>query len=149
MSNTNGESFDRMIEDMKAQMERKTLMNWAIRRQQRYERSLVEGDRSARRDLFWRDVVGLVAVMAALLLLPWALPGVGPLPELVFLAALTLLAVGAMHGVMGARRRAFAYRTGWLAGRTDMIMALRAADEQGMSRDEFETAELLRSLNVL
>jgi hypothetical protein len=118
------------------------LTTWLVHRSERVDRMLVA--RNA------RLIVRVLVTDLSLLILAWAglllfRHGPGPLAIIATLAiALELGRVG----IVGLRR-AEAYRSGWLDGRSAMLSSLAEAHRRGLTVQEWVQGEMERQMSVL
>ena len=98
---------------------------------------------------WWWYVVGLdMALFITTLVLWWALPDLARHSWLAVVAAIFVGIELGRTAILSARR-AQAYRSGWLAGRQQMVMAMVEAQRRGITPVEWLTAEAERDWAVL
>jgi hypothetical protein len=121
-----------------------SLTSWSSARAQRTERSWVAGETHRLRWIAMGELALFIATIGALLLVQW--PGT---PWQLRLPASLL--VGCQVGRVGllAVRRAGAYRSGWLDGRSAFVAAMGEAQRRGMAPGDWLAAELARDYAVL
>lgn len=137
--------LEKVVAQIKADLERPTLFNRYFWRNQRLMKAYVRSDEKAIRRLRWRLPVAWMLGVAILVGYPtialstlwWlSLPALGVIAWLVY------------QGAMVHQSRAIAYRAGWLEGRRAMFLAWREAEHRGMTPEDLLVAEFERDVQV-
>jgi hypothetical protein len=118
-------------------------ITWSIDRAHRTERSYVTGET---RRLWWISV-GELALFVVTILALVAVQGLAPGWTTLACSLLVGLQVGRLGLI--STRRAMAYRSGWLDGRTAFVAAMSEAQRRRMSPGDWLAAELARDYAVL
>jgi hypothetical protein len=118
-------------------------VGWSIDRARRTERSWVTGEVRRLRAIAVGELLLFVVTIGAMLLWEMAPPS--------WLTIACGLLVGVQVGRAGivSMRRAMAYRSGWLDGRSAFVHAMAEAQRRGMAPGDWLSAELARDYAVL
>lgn len=117
--------------------------SWSIDRARRTERSWVTGETRRLHLIAVGELLLFAVTIGAMLLWEMAPPS--------WLTVACGLLVGVQVGRAGivSVRRAMAYRSGWLDGRSAFVHAMAEAQRRGMSSSDWLSAELARDYAVL
>lgn len=126
--------------DLDRQKNKRSMLNWWIKRAMADEECFVKDHQRARR-LAGRTplkfVAGIVAVLIANYLVGWSL---------------ALIWVNGVYGLItatwasSALRRAHAFRDGWVDGRVEMMQALHQADRAGVPVEVFIQQQMIKDM---
>jgi hypothetical protein len=118
-------------------------ITWSVDRAHRTERSWVAGEARRLRWIALGELLLFALTVAALV----ALQALDPGPLAVACSILVGIQVG-RAGIV-SMRRAMAYRSGWLDGRSAFVHAMAEAQRRGMAPGDWLSAELARDYAVL
>lgn len=118
-------------------------VSWSLDRAHRTERSYVTQETERLRWI----TVGELLLFGLTVASVWIIQATGPSWITVLCGVLVGLQVG--RAGLVSTRRAMAYRSGWLDGRTAFVSAMGEAQRRGMRPQDWLAAELARDYAVL
>lgn len=140
---TGNKELDAILDKASADMRKRTLFNWAYRRMVRTERCLVD------RDVAWVKHIAVVRTLLTALVFGVSMTiAIVTSPYLVTVPLIVVTTLLIMRGAMADDRVARAYRTGWLAGRSEMMSAYDEAQVRGLSDRAWAQATYERDVSV-